>query len=86
MRFDIKYAYFNFLQSIPHSPRKDPASCKVINLESSFSGSACNSGDESDITESLPNPNNVRDDSDGEMDELCYKPDCISGVSQLGIF
>lgn len=76
MRFDIKYAYFNFLQSIPYSPRKDPASCKVINVESSFSGSACNSGDESDITESLPNLN-VRDDSDGEMDELSYKLDCV---------
>ncbi|CAI9784678.1 unnamed protein product [Fraxinus pennsylvanica] len=76
MRFDIKYAYFNFLQSIPYSPRKDPASCKVINVKSSLSGSSCNSGGESDITESLPNLT-VRDDSDGEIDELSYKLDCV---------
>ncbi|KAI3453896.1 hypothetical protein Pfo_010559 [Paulownia fortunei] len=46
MQFDIKYAYFNFLQFIPHSLSKDPALCEKRNVESSLNRSSYNSGDE----------------------------------------
>ncbi|XP_051130041.1 lysine-specific demethylase JMJ32 [Andrographis paniculata] len=44
MQFDIKYAYFNFLQSIPYSPPADPSLSK--NKDSSL--------DESDIISDRP--------------------------------
>ncbi|KAL0297453.1 UNVERIFIED_CONTAM: hypothetical protein Sradi_6797400 [Sesamum radiatum] len=49
MQFDIKYAYFKFLQSIPHSLSNDLEWCETRNVESSFDRSFNNSGDESDI-------------------------------------
>lgn len=42
MQFDIKYAYFNFLQSIPYALSEDPALCKLRNGKAHFD----NSGDE----------------------------------------
>ncbi|KAL0371976.1 UNVERIFIED_CONTAM: Bifunctional peptidase and (3S)-lysyl hydroxylase JMJD7 [Sesamum calycinum] len=49
MQFDIKYAYFKFLQSISHSLSNDLEWCETRNVESSFDRSFNNSGDESDI-------------------------------------
>ncbi|KAL3818349.1 hypothetical protein ACJIZ3_004254 [Penstemon smallii] len=50
MPFDIKYAYFQFLQSIPYPPSKDPMLRKARNVESNSDGYTSNSGEESDIT------------------------------------
>ncbi|KAL8054095.1 hypothetical protein ABFX02_05G115300 [Erythranthe guttata] len=50
MQFDIKYAYFNFLQFIPYSLSEDPSSRKLINAESNFDKCSRNSEDESDTT------------------------------------
>ncbi|KAL8503635.1 hypothetical protein ACS0TY_022387 [Phlomoides rotata] len=52
MQFDIKYAYFSFLQSIPCALSGDPALCEIRNVEQSLDRScSCNSGDESDTTD-----------------------------------
>ncbi|XP_057766714.1 lysine-specific demethylase JMJ32 [Salvia miltiorrhiza] len=44
MQFDVKYAYFNFLQSIPYTLSKDPSLCKLRNGEAHLDISSCNSG------------------------------------------
>ncbi|KAL8503638.1 hypothetical protein ACS0TY_022389 [Phlomoides rotata] len=51
MQFDIKYAYFSFLQSIPYtlSVEVDPASCEMTSVGQCLDR-LCNSGDESDTT------------------------------------
>lgn len=66
MRFDIKYAYFNFLQSLPHSLLCNPASSGKLGMESQCNSSICNSEDESsmgDITASA-NDNLLHDPDD----------------------
>ncbi|OIT02329.1 hypothetical protein A4A49_21434 [Nicotiana attenuata] len=52
MRFDIKYAYFNFLQSLPHSMLCNAASSGNLLVESQRHSSMGNSGEESSITAS----------------------------------
>nr|XP_009609799.1 uncharacterized protein LOC104103592 [Nicotiana tomentosiformis] len=52
MRFDIKYAYFNFLQSLPHSMLCNPASSGNLLVESQCHSSMGNSGEESSSTAS----------------------------------
>lgn len=47
MQYDIKYAYFNFLQSIPYTLSQDPSPCELGNGEAHFDRSSCNLGDES---------------------------------------
>ncbi|KAK6116909.1 hypothetical protein DH2020_049284 [Rehmannia glutinosa] len=64
MQFDIKYAYFNFLQSIPHSLSNDRALFETRNVESNLDGSSFDSGDESDTAVTR----DVRDVSDNEND------------------
>lgn len=49
MQFDIKYAYFSFLQSIPYTLSVDPSLCELRNVERSLEKSSSNSGDESDV-------------------------------------
>lgn len=51
MQFDIKYAYFSFLQSLPYTLSVDPALCEMRNLELSLDKSSCNSEDESNTTD-----------------------------------
>ncbi|KAG8382051.1 hypothetical protein BUALT_Bualt05G0036300 [Buddleja alternifolia] len=65
MQFDIKYAYFNFLQSIPYTLSNDPTLYKIRNMESRFERFLCNSGDESDV---IVTKRDVRDGSDNEED------------------
>ncbi|XP_073307320.1 lysine-specific demethylase JMJ32 [Primulina huaijiensis] len=50
MGFDIKYAYFNFLQSIPYSRSKDPIFCQNGNVKYDDFGSVNDSGYSSDVT------------------------------------
>lgn len=59
MGFDIKYAYFNFLQSIPYSRSKDLIFGKKCNAKSDDFGSV---NDESDVTASSMEKN--QDDGD----------------------
>lgn len=49
MRFDIKYAYFNFLQLLPHPILCNPASSEKLGLESQHNSSIHNSEDESSM-------------------------------------
>lgn len=65
MRFDIKYAYFNFLQSLPHSMLCDPASSGKLGLESQHNSSICNSEDESSMGDVTASAN----------DNLVHHPD-----------
>lgn len=62
MGFDIKYAYFNFLQSIPYSRSKDLIICKKGNAKSDDFGSVNDSGYESDVTAASMEKN--QDDGD----------------------
>ncbi|XP_059663098.1 lysine-specific demethylase JMJ32 [Cornus florida] len=55
MQFDIKYAYFNFLQSIHYSSSQDLTAGRMKCVE--LCSSACNSGDESDNNASEENGN-----------------------------
>ncbi|XP_016447930.1 lysine-specific demethylase JMJ32 [Nicotiana tabacum] len=52
MRFDIKYAYFNFLQSLPHSMLCNPASSGNLLVESQCHSSMGNPVEESSMTAS----------------------------------
>ena len=61
MQFDIKYAYFNFLQSISHPSSHDTELHEMGCLETSSDTSICGSGNEPDI--------NVVADKNGESDE-----------------
>nr|XP_016512667.1 PREDICTED: jmjC domain-containing protein 7-like isoform X2 [Nicotiana tabacum] len=63
MRFDIKYAYFNFLQSLPHSMLCNPASSGNLLVESQCHSSMGNSGEESSITASA-NDDLLQDSND----------------------
>ncbi|KAH0642776.1 hypothetical protein KY289_033750 [Solanum tuberosum] len=65
MRFDIKYAYFNFLQSLPHSMLCDPASSGKLGLELQYNSSICNSEDESSMGDVTASAN----------DNLVHHPD-----------
>ncbi|KAG6409607.1 hypothetical protein SASPL_127647 [Salvia splendens] len=49
MQFDIKYAYFNFLQSIPSTLFEDPSRRRLRNDKARPGISLCSSGDVSDI-------------------------------------
>ena len=60
MQFDIKYAYFNFLQSIPHPSSHDIELHETGWLGSSSDTSICTSGVEPDI--------NVVTDKNGDSD------------------
>lgn len=62
MGFDIKYAYFNFLQSIPYSRSMDMIIRKKGNAKSDDFGSVNDSGYESDVTAASMEKN--RDDGD----------------------
>ncbi|XP_052209990.1 lysine-specific demethylase JMJ32 [Diospyros lotus] len=66
MQFDIKYAYFNFLQSIP-LPSSHDLTLHEVSCGSSTDASICTSGGESDVNaveSKLPAENN--DDSEEE--------------------
>lgn len=49
MQFDMKYAYFNFLQSIPYTLSNDPSLKNLRDGEAHFGGSSCKRRDESDV-------------------------------------
>lgn len=67
MRFDIKYAYFNFLQSINYSSPSDPA-FRMDHVESCSKVSACNPRVELDMIPSVQNGDTAEhyDDSEEE--------------------
>nr|GMC50251.1 jmjC domain-containing protein 7 [Ipomoea batatas] len=67
MRFDIKYAYFNFLQSIPSSIHNYEASCRKVCTEPC----SCISKDESNISAPLLT---IDDTNDGEQSAIANKP------------
>ncbi|PHU28861.1 hypothetical protein BC332_00954 [Capsicum chinense] len=65
MRFDIKYAYFNFLQSLPHSMLCNCASSGKLGVKSQNNSSICYSEDESSMDNTTASANdNLSNDPD----------------------
>ncbi|XP_059275496.1 lysine-specific demethylase JMJ32 [Lycium ferocissimum] len=79
MQFDIKYAYFNFLQSLPLSMLCNPASAGKLVVASQDHSLICNSEDESSMGSIPASANdNLLDDSDDTAEKIsithCQEP------------